>query len=212
MWYYLAKEGWTMKKFLAAALAAMLLLTVPGVALAAEEEREVPEGYVETTFCDLTYCIPEDWEALTWDDDQQDHLNYSLKQDGEVVFPLDVSAYDAISTMTDLALMDMLVMGEIEPGEAKADKLERWGKMELRSNTIGETEQCVIGGAPAVRFAVTTPTGYEAVHYYVLTEDYYYHFEFNYLGTWGQEVTEDIAETIDLVMDGVTVTPEEPAE
>ena len=43
MWYHLVREGWTMKKILAAALAALMLLTVPGVAFAAEEEREVPE-------------------------------------------------------------------------------------------------------------------------------------------------------------------------
>lgn len=200
-----------MKKFLAAALAAMLLLTVPGVALAAEEEREVPEGYVETTFCDLTYCVPEGWEALTWDDAQQDHLNYNVEQDGEVVFPLDISAFTAASFKADMVLLDMLA-GEIDPDETMAGKLERSGETALRSNTIEETEQCVVGGAPAVRFFVTTPTGYEAVHYYVLTEDYYYHFEFNYLGTWGQEVTEDIAETIGLVMGSIIVTPEEPTE
>ena len=161
---------------------------------------------METTFCDLTYCIPEDWEALTWDDDQQDHVNYNYVRDGEYGFPLDISAYDAISTMTDLALFDMLVMGEIDPEETRVDKLARMGKTELRTRTIEETEICDIEGVDAVKFVLNSTPGHEWVRYDILTEGYYYKFEFmNNV----EEVTEDFSEIIDQVMNSIIVTPAE---
>ena len=198
-----------MKKFLAAAMAALLLFTVPGVALAAEEEREVPDGYVETTFCDLTYVVPEEWDSWTSEEENQASASYNLVKDQEYNFPLDVHAYDAITTLTDMALFDMLVMGEIDPEETRADKLERWGKTELRTKTVEETEVCDIEGVDAVKFVVTTPTGWKQIRYDLLTDGYYYKFEFT---NNEPEITDEFAEIIDQVMNSIIVTPEEPAE
>ena len=185
------------------AILSVLLLFSLFFASCSKSVPKIPEGYIETTFCDLSFAIPENWEGMTWDDESQNHINYSCEdKNGEYSFPLDISAYDAVSSMTDMAAIDMLILGEVNPGEAKSEKLERWGKMELRIYNIDETEQCEVGGCPAARFLVSSENGYEGIHYYVLTDNYYYKMEFNYLG---REITPDLEKTIEQVINSVSV-------
>lgn len=194
-----------MKRIITVMLAILLLAS----ATACGAGDKLPDGYVEMDFCDLHFAVPGEWEPLTWEDESQNHLSYSYEAGDVYTFPLDVSAYDAVKAMADLAIVDMVMAGDAGQEGTQADTLERAGRVGLRMNTIEAAEQCEVGGAPAVRFTVITPSGYESVWYYVLTESYYYTFEFNYLGSWGDTLTDEITETIGHVMDSITVTPAE---
>lgn len=186
-----------MKKLLAVILAAVFLLTA-----SCAPRGRIPDGYAETTFCDITVAVPEYWELSTWDNGAEDRASFRYGEGADIKLPLDISASDAASTLADIAILEMLT-GWGDAGESRAEKLERTGQMELRIYTILEHETCEIAGMDAARFRVQTKAGHEAIHYYMLTDDYYYHFEFN---DNGLEITDNFSDTIRQVMDSIRVT------
>lgn len=173
-----------------------------------EAEVVVPDGFVEDSFCDLTYVVPKAWDLRNEDYDEDDETAcvryYQTIEDG-LLGPLDIEARDALATLRDLELAQILLLGEVDPTNGKEDKLDFLARTDLQSCDILEKEFCKVGGEDALRVKATVRSGVETLHYYFITDEYYYHF---YFWPEGQESADEFEETITQVMDSVRITTE----
>ena len=189
-----------MKKFLAAALTAMLLLTVPGIALAKEEERDVPEGYVEETYKELDFFRPE-WLTLS-DTINDDYLLYEqLDEDGTILrFPLDIWYHEA-----ELQYIDMWRFDDV----GTVDLLARLAKDAIRGDGEEVRELCEIGGRIGLKVTTTVKLDngeHIAYHYFFLSRYASYNLTVGEVDGMTPEEVEEIADTI---VGSIIITPAE---
>lgn len=160
--------------------------------------EKIPDGYVEDSFADLVYYVPEDWENTGTNGSPV----YFPVGEGFTLKGLSIYYEDVITTMNDLFLYQTMIFGDELVAETYEEKLRLIARVDLQSLTIEEESACSIDGEKAIYIKASSDSGFETANYYFTTDKYYYHFEF---ANDEDTITDEFSNTINVIMNSVRI-------